>query len=151
MIPLPYATKENYKVMLYRLCDTDAEKVNKNTVIFSLRFEQLSVWLCVPELNKMCKSCAQFRFYGTIFVTHFNMNVVKVWDFIRMHIMRFTIRMMHMWMVMIMRCHCWFVATNVVQFFSLLFSIFCCCCYCLTSNCNHLQENTNYCGYHHDF
>lgn len=27
MIPLPYATKENYKVMFYRLCDTDVEKV----------------------------------------------------------------------------------------------------------------------------
>lgn len=27
MIPLPYATKENYKVMFYRLCDIDVEKV----------------------------------------------------------------------------------------------------------------------------
>lgn len=28
MIPLPYATKENYKVMLYRLADTTLEKVS---------------------------------------------------------------------------------------------------------------------------
>lgn len=27
MIPLPYATKDNYKVMLYRLCDVNPEKV----------------------------------------------------------------------------------------------------------------------------
>lgn len=34
MVPLPYATKENYKIMLYRLCDTDAEKVNKSCDFF---------------------------------------------------------------------------------------------------------------------
>lgn len=27
MIPLPYVTKDNYKVLLYRLADTQADKV----------------------------------------------------------------------------------------------------------------------------
>lgn len=36
MVPLPYATKENYKIMLYRLCDTDAEKVNEIAGFFVL-------------------------------------------------------------------------------------------------------------------
>lgn len=28
MLPLPYATKDNYKVILYRLADTDPDKVS---------------------------------------------------------------------------------------------------------------------------
>lgn len=28
MLPLPYATKENYKVLLYRLADLNADKVS---------------------------------------------------------------------------------------------------------------------------
>lgn len=34
MLPLPYATKENYKVILYRLADCDPEKVSVSASAF---------------------------------------------------------------------------------------------------------------------
>lgn len=39
MLPLPYATKENYKVILYRLADCDPEKVSVSaSALFDSRF-----------------------------------------------------------------------------------------------------------------
>lgn len=39
MLPLPYATKENYKVILYRLADCDPEKVSVSaSALFDCRF-----------------------------------------------------------------------------------------------------------------
>lgn len=46
MIPLPYATKENYKVMFYRLCDTDAEKFNFT--------EAIRMFFMVADVRLVC-------------------------------------------------------------------------------------------------
>lgn len=55
MLPLPYATKENYKVVLYRLCDSDADKVK--TPVHFCRFVVVVVicmysYVCVCEFKK---------------------------------------------------------------------------------------------------
>lgn len=51
MLPLPYATKENYKVILYRLADCDPEKVSVSdplsTIILLYRpVDSLFIVLC---------------------------------------------------------------------------------------------------------
>lgn len=54
MLPLPFTTKENYKVLFYRLVDLDADKVNdfllhfpiiRNTILF---LNQISNSLTLP-------------------------------------------------------------------------------------------------------
>lgn len=47
MIPLPYATKENYKIMLYRLADTDPDKVCTTVDMISAKLRRKKCYLFI--------------------------------------------------------------------------------------------------------
>lgn len=60
MIPLPYATKENYKIMLYRLADTDADKVcihfGKSALFFvKIAAYAVNTFIWVGFLRNKCR------------------------------------------------------------------------------------------------
>lgn len=74
MIPLPYATKENYKIMLYRLCNTDAEKVCTNLlrIVFVKKKSEKKIFLMKMTAHTMS------TFFSCRFSSYFIINVVKL-------------------------------------------------------------------------